>query len=264
MNDYINEMKKRKLELERAIGQANQFMNKAPDGTIRTTIGEGRSYFYRVTKETGHEGKYLPKTRQDLITRLIQKEYSKTFLKEATKELALIDSFLKRHSSIPPEHAIDKLHKNKTQYAKPYLYTDEDIGRLWEKEPYEISDYKIEEKVYPTNKGENVRTKSEAAIANMYYEMGIPYRYECALKLADGKIKFPDFTILDTRKRKIIYHEHLGMLDDDDYRKKNLKKLSDYRKSGIYTGKNLILTFEGVGSPFNIDHLKKNTKELFL
>ena len=58
--------------------------------------------------------------------------------------------------------------------------------------------------------------------------------------------------------------EHLGMLDDDDYRKKNLKKLSDYRKNGIYTGKNLILTFEGVGSPFNIDHLKKNMEELFL
>lgn len=264
MNNYINEMISRKHELETAINRANQYLAKAPVGSIRTTICEGRTYFYRVTEETGHQGKYLPKSHQDLITKLIQKEYSKTFLKEATKELALIDSFLKRHSPIPPEHAIDKLHKNKSQFAKPYLYTDEEIGKLWEKEPYQISDYKIEEKVYPTNKGEYVRTKSEASIANMYYEMGIPYRYECALKLADGKTKFPDFTLLDTRKRKIVYHEHLGMLDDDDYRKKNLKKLSDYRKNGIYTGKNLILTFEGLGSPFNIDHLKKNTTEMFL
>ena len=264
MNDYINEMLKRKQELERAIDQANQFLNKAPTGSIRTTIGDGRPYFYRVTKETGHEGKYIPKTHQDLITRLIQKEYSKTFLKEAKKELALIDNFLKRHSPIPPEYAINRLHKNKTQFVKPYLYTDEEIGKLWEKEPYEISDYKIEEKVYPTDKGENVRTKSEAAIANMYYEMGIPYRYECELKLADGKSKFPDFTILDTRKRKIIYHEHMGMLDDDDYRKKNLRKLGDYRKNGIYTGKNLILTFEGLGSPFNINDIKKNMSEMFL
>lgn len=264
MNNYIYEMEKRKKELAQAISQAENFLLKAPPGSIRTSCAHGVSQFYHVYEKSSYGGKYIPKSHQDFITKLIQKEYSKTFLKEATKELALIDSFLKRHSSIPPEHAIDKLHKNKTQYAKPYLYTDDEIGKLWEKEPYEISDYKIEEKVYPTNKGENVRTKSEASIANMYYEMGIPYRYECALKLADGKTKFPDFTILDTRKRKIIYHEHLGMLDDDDYRKKNLKKLSDYRKNGIYTGKNLILTFEGVGSPFNIDHLKKNTKELFL
>ena len=51
---------------------------------------------------------------------------------------------------------------------------------------------------------------------------------------------------------------------DELYRKKNLKKLSDYRKSGIYTGKNLVLTFEGVGSPFNINDLRKNVSEMFL
>ena len=54
------------------------------------------------------------------------------------------------------------------------------------------------------------------------------------------------------------------MLDDDDYRKKNLRKISDYRKNGIYTGKNLILTFEGLGNPFNINDLKKNMSEMFL
>ncbi|MBR1641774.1 MAG: hypothetical protein IJ683_05560 [Butyrivibrio sp.] len=264
MNNYVFEMEKRKQELEQAIAKAENYLLKAPSGSIRTSCAHGGSQFYHVYEKTSCAGKYLPKTHQDMITKLIQKEYSKAFLKEATKELSMIDNFLKRHATVPPEHAIDKLHKNKIQFAKPYLYTDEEIGRLWEQEPYQISDYKIEERVYPTNKGENVRTKSEAAIANMYYEMGIPYRYECALKLANGKIKFPDFTILDTRKRRIIYHEHMGKLDDDGYRKKNLIKLSDYRKNGIYTGKNLILTFEGVGNPFNINELKKNTAEMFL
>ncbi len=264
MNNYIFEMEKRKKELEHAISVAENYLLKAPPGSIRTSCAHGEAQFYHVYEKNSYVGKYIPKTHQDLITRLIQKEYSKTFLKEAQKELALIDNFLKRHSPIPPEYAINRLHKNKTRYANPYLYTDEEIGKLWEKEPYEISDYKIEEKVYPTDKGENVRTKSEAAIANMYYEMGIPYRYECELKLADGKSKFPDFTILDTRKRKIIYHEHMGMLDDDDYRKKNLRKLGDYRKNGIYTGKNLILTFEGLGNPFNINDIKKNMSEMFL
>ena len=205
MNDYIIEMKKRKKELEQAIAKAENYLLKAPPGSIRTSCAHGISQFYHVYEKTSCAGKYLPKTHRDMITKLIQKEYSKTFLKEATKELALINNFLKRHSPIPPEYAIDRLHKNKTPYATPYLYTDEEIGKLWEKEPYQMSDYKIEEKVYPTNKGENVRTKSEAAIANMYYEMGIPYRYECALKLAAG-LRFPVDTIvqsIDNGKRRM-------------------------------------------------------------
>ncbi len=98
----------------------------------------------------------------------------------------------------------------------------------------------------------------------MYYEMGIPYRYECALLLSNGKTKFPDFTVLDTKRRRIVYHEHMGCLDEERYRKENLGKLSDYRKSGIYTGKNLLLTFEGAGCPFNITDIKKSTTEMFL
>jgi hypothetical protein len=98
----------------------------------------------------------------------------------------------------------------------------------------------------------------------MYYELGIPYRYECALKLPNGKIKYPDFTLLDTKRRRLIYHEHMGLMEEDRYRKDNLSKVNEYRKNGIFIGKNLVLTFEGPGYPFNIADIKKSTEEIFL
>ena len=36
----------------------------------------------------------------------------------------------------------------------------------------------------------------------MYYELGIPYRYEAELRLRNGKRKYPDFTLLNTKKEK--------------------------------------------------------------
>ena len=59
----------------------------------------------------------------------------------------------------------------------------------------------------------------------MYYELGIPYRYDAEIQLKGGIKKYPDFTLFDAKNKREIYHEHFGMLDDDKYRKKNLQKL---------------------------------------
>ena len=72
-----------------------------------------------------------------------------------------------------------------------------------------------------------------------------------------------DFILLDKKKRKEIYHEHLGLLDDSGYRRDNMQKLDLYRRSGIYVGKNLILTHEGAGSPLNIRDIRASVKEMF-
>lgn len=73
--------------------------------------------------------------------------------------------------------------------------------------------------------------------------------------------KYPDFTLLKVKTREIIYHEHLGLLDDEEYRKANLAKLEEYRKNGIYQGKNLIITYEGTGCPLNIKEIRAYVQE---
>ena len=97
----------------------------------------------------------------------------------------------------------------------------------------------------------------------MFYALGIPYRYEASVKLKNGKTKYPDFTLLKLPERTEYYHEHLGILDDESYRMSNLIKLNEYAESQIFTGKNLILTFESVNAPLNIKVLRNNVKEIF-
>lgn len=89
--------------------------------------------------------------------------------------------------------------------------------------------------IHVTDKGEHVRSKSETIVANALYRhesRGLRYHYEKPLKL-DGYDKpiIPDFTI--EYAGKIYYWEHLGMLSDENYRKKWMLKLELYRKNGI-------------------------------
>lgn len=71
----------------------------------------------------------------------------------------------------------------------PLVLTDGMYAEQWIRESYETNPYHPEEKVYPTKKDELVRSKSEVLLADMYYEMGIPYRYEAELRLKNGKGK---------------------------------------------------------------------------
>ena len=139
----------------------------------------------------------------------------------------------------------------------PLVLPDELYVQQWTQESYPTNPYYSEQKIYPTKNGEMVRSKSEAILADMYFELGIPYRYEAELQFKNQTKRYPDFTLLDVKNKKIIYHEHLGMLDHEDYRRNNIKKLDEYRKNEIYPGKNLILTYEAEGSYLNIKEIRK-------
>ena len=74
--------------------------------------------------------------------------------------------------------------------------------------------------------------------------MGIPYRYEYPISLANGICVYPDFTMLKMPERKEVYLEHLGLLDDELYLQSTWRKLNSYGENGIFIGDNLLITFE--------------------
>ena len=75
--------------------------------------------------------------------------------------------------------------------------------------------------------------------------------------MKDGGRIFPDFTLFDTRRRRLIYHEHFGMMDDSDYWDNAIRKIERYQKNGIFLGINLIATFEGRNTSLNISELSR-------
>ena len=102
-----------------------------------------------------------------------------------------------------------------------------------------------------TLKGERVRSKSEVIIADRLRANGIPYRYECPLKVGN-KVIHPDFTILRMSDRKIIYHEHCGKMSDQQYLDDMLSRARDYNDAGIILGDRLFYTFETDTTPLDV------------
>ena len=103
-----------------------------------------------------------------------------------------------------------------------------------------------------TEKGEQVRSKSEKIIADKLFMKGIPYVYEQPLYLKGYGYVMPDFKILNVKTRKEFFLEHFGMMDEVEYVRKALRKLETFEKNDIYPGEKLLMTFETSDSPINI------------
>lgn len=85
-----------------------------------------------------------------------------------------------------------------------------------------------------------VRSKSEVIIANMLVDREIPFKYEEPLFAPDGTMYLPDFTV--TFRGEKYFWEHVGMLDQPDYKAHWEKKQEWYEKN--FPGQ-LIVTYEG-------------------
>ena len=263
MQAYLESLFQRREELLVTIKKAKKWLEDTIDGHLE--IGTGKKIsFYLVSPATGGRRMYIPKSNKDLAEALASKAYAERVLARATRELAALDRYIRRVTGRTPEEVFSEMCDARKVLVRPFLETDEEYARRWENAPYEHGTAFLENKIYPTKKGDLVRSKSEAIIADMYYDQGIPYRYEQLLQFKDGVMLDPDFTVLNRKTRTVVYHEHFGKMDDPVYRKRNLAKVDIYRRHGIYTGKNMILTFEGDGTMLNIKEIRDMMRELFL
>lgn len=272
IQDIITTLEEREKELEKTIAIGQRVAKKLPQGKLRINHNRGVVEYYQITKKNDTRGQYLKKSDKELIRKLAQREYIEKQLKCVKSELEEIEKIKKMMKRIVFKQSGGSgkdriLYRSETVYSlmnperkklvEPILLSDCEYAKRWEKEEYKRNEYRLEEKVYSTKKGDMVRSKSEVMIANMYYELGIPYRYEAELSLNNGRVTYPDFTVLDVVHRREIYHEHMGLLDDEEYRYHNLRKIEEYRKNDIFAGKNLFITHEASGCPLNIREIEK-------
>ena len=260
---YFKELEERRILLEKLIGEVKQELPYLPQGNLRVQNKRGKPQFFHVTGDTRRAGDYITVENIELARKLAKKTYYEKFLKEAKREQRATSLYLRGVNGRSPEDVFSTMNDYRKELVIPLLMSDADYAKMWENMPYEKNPYHAEECTQPTDKGDLVRSKSEARIADMYYALGIPYRYEAPVKLKNGKIKYPDFTLLKLPERTEYYHEHMGLMEDEFYRSSNITKLNEYAESKIFTGNNLILTFETDYAPLNIKSLRKNVKEIF-
>ncbi|OGV39518.1 MAG: hypothetical protein A2X48_12845 [Lentisphaerae bacterium GWF2_49_21] len=121
-------------------------------------------------------------------------------------------------------------HRSETARRRTNLLSD---CRMLEFPQAKGSVFMQEGLIHRTSKGQAVRSKSELLIAEAFIAAGIHFEYEKPLTLGGGT-RYPDFTVENDVSGRIIYWEHLGMLDRADYRASWEKKLAWYRANDVH------------------------------
>ena len=249
----------RKKELEKAIAVAEACLKGAPEGRLKISSTHGKEQYHLIRSNEIENSitKYLSKSNQELVNQLAQRDYTHSFLRAAHAELKAIDSLLHKGVLFSSDSTYSRLSSCRKKLVKPFMIDDDTYASLWEKKPFDPNPNPPENKKFCTERGEMVRSKSEMIFANMFYDMGIPYKYECPIKFKSGLIYHPDFTLLKKSTREIFYHEHLGRLDDPQYMADKLPRFDEFRRNGIFFGKNLIVTYETDNRPPDFQELKR-------
>lgn len=95
-------------------------------------------------------------------------------------------------------------------------------------------------RIYRTEDGNHVRSKSEVIISDHLYHAGIDYQYEEPLEYEKDMVISPDFTVYLSNGEK-RYWEHIGMIGNLNYESKLKTKLEIYER---YFPGMLIKTYE--------------------
>ena len=223
---------------------------------------EDETTFYWRKSSSDRRGTYLPKSKSSFAALLAQKEYDQQVYSAVEKERKLIIRCLSILKQIDETHLeiingiYRALNKHRKELVTPVIPTDEMFIQQWRSVSYEGKSFDDNQQVLLTERGERVRSKSEVIIANYLEKEGIPYRYEFPLNLKGFGTVHPDFTILDVKKRRVFYWEHLGMMDSAEYAENAIRKITAYIRNGIIPGDSLLLTYETKNCPLNSHDMK--------
>ena len=220
-----------------------------PEGRLQINRNGNHFKCFQVI-EQGRKVKriYIKSQDRNVAEQLALKKYLEKELCSAKMEMKAIDSYLKH----VPRDTSKNMILNNPKYIE-LLNGQINIFKAqdeWANESYEKSE-KFKEKLnIKTFKGDLVRSKSEAMIADSMYMKGISYRYECKLEL-NGEVFYPDFMAKNKRTGELFIWEHYGKMDDPDYVRNYLYKNRVYIQNGYIPSINYLSTYETSDTPLD-------------
>ncbi len=231
MRDLKELLKRERQEHLDRLGSIRRELKTLPPGRLEALQQHGRIYYYQNT-----QAKRRGITRKpELVRQLARKRYLLEERKVLQHNLKEIERVMDRCECCGVKGILQRLPGWSGQLPRQYFY------KKRRPQKYDKNPAYPENLVYATNGGEMVRSKSEQSIGNLLEEYDIDYSYD---RRVEGYLYYADFTIHCRDGRKIIW-EHFGLMDaDEDYRKKALLRMEDYRRQGRRQWRDLICTFE--------------------
>ena len=246
--------------IESLTHQVSKKLSHMPDGKLKIKHNRKKVYYYQTGNSHNSKEIMISSDNMELANSLAQKSYLNSVLEASEKEAGALKAALKNYPDIQAEDIYDSLSDDRKKLVKPIVTPIAQYVKEWEETPYKRKPIGDDVPVFMTMKGERVRSKSEQLIADRLFINGIPYKYECPLKVGN-KVIHPDFTILKRSDRKVVYHEHLGKLDNPQYTKIALPRITDYILNGFELGDKLFLSLESSASPFDVRVIDRMIEE---
>ena len=253
-------LKAEQVRLSSLICDLERRVKKLPEGDLCFWKNGSKYKYFAVIDGKRH---YISLKEQDRIRELAQKKYLETMLVDAQKEKQAIDKYLKMHVEEKQADVLIMTKPHLVDLLQPMFQIRDERLEKWAKAEYPSSAGHPEHLIHEGPEGRMYRSKSEAWIANALYTNRIPFRYEWD-KIINGRVYPIDFTIRHPVTGETYYWEHLGLMDDLGYARRNAQKLVDYESAGIFPGVNLILTYESGQFPLSIGQIEKIVREWFL
>ena len=263
--NFINSKIQNKiLDLKKTVNMIDKFLEDAPKGCLKYQIKAGKAYYYQKYKneeENSYVVHYIERKDEKLAMKLAQKGYFLMIKPLLEKEIKALEQFLESYNTRDVEEVYDGLAEERKKLVTPVRMSKKELINKWESEKFELYKGYEENLKYETEGGEIVRSKSEVIIANLLYSKRnvLRYKYESPLDVRKNGRLFtihPDFTIMNINTGKVVYWEHAGCMDNVEYVNDFIYKVNTYISNNIIPGKNLIITYETLDSPLNINTIK--------
>ena len=249
-----------KHHLDSAIAEIDSKLTSLPDGKLICALN---GKHYKWYHSDGHTPVYLPKKELALACQLAQKQYLLYEKEDLEKQRKALNQYLKSYT--PSSNRAEQLlyHPEYHKLLSPYFQPLSQELSSWANESYPQNETHPKRFIHRTLSGHEVRSKSEAMIANALYNNKIPFRYECLLQLGNISLH-PDFTIRHPVTGILYYWEHFGIADEYTYAQQISSKLHLYMTYNIIPTIQLITTYETKEHPLCSDTIERIIKEYFL
>lgn len=232
-----------------------QQLKTLPEGRLTLSrIGNG---IYYSEVEKGRKT-YLGTGSHARVKALQQRRFMEKTIQHIDKNLKVMHTYIQEYEPIDHATILQELPKAYIGEAEWSMN-----GDSWESEPYDKNERYPEGLIHQTLKGEMVRSKSEALLANLLYNKGIPYRYEENLVFPEGTVA-PDFKIAVRSEGRFKLLEHCGLIGSEKYARSFTWKLQVYIRNGYMPWKDVFFTFDDFNGSIDTRAISQMMDSYFL
>lgn len=206
----------------------------------------GHTYYKRkYSEKQKRRTEYLGSSGNEATKEFVRARFRQAFLVLVRRNIEAIKRFLDEYTPITTQNIYRQLPPIYWE-AGGEFYLDRQLEEIkaWAKVNYPRNPAPINNPNIACD-GTVVRSKGECIWYNCLVAAGLPFRYDCPVKVIDDmgreRIRYVDFLILCCDKTRIGI-EHLGLLQDPSYGNDFSTKLREFQRAGFVLGSTLFVT----------------------